>query len=125
MLELMTQYDKAVKELFPDREYFFPNTTKSLFLKQSWVTYNFRQMWYKYNNSYAIAYDLRHNYVIENINSWIGEGFGFHDKLLYLSKTMGHSRIESTRYYYSLVPGLADILHSNSDEDMIVPEVNY
>jgi len=36
---------------------------------------------------------------------------------------MGHSVLESTKYYYSLVPGLADILRTQTDNDMI-PEVN-
>jgi hypothetical protein len=57
-----------------------------------------------------VAYELRHNYAIENINQWIGEGFDFYDKLLYLSRSMGHSELESTKYYYSLVPALSGIL---------------
>jgi hypothetical protein len=50
----------------------------------------------------------------------------FHAKLLYLSKSMGHSVIESTKYYYSLVPGLADILKEKTNDSFnnIIPEVN-
>ena len=79
-----------------------------------------------YNSSYATAYELRHHYATENINQWIGEGFEFDSKLLYLSKSMGHSTLESTRYYYSLVPTMADILEkmSGRDFDDIVPEVD-
>jgi hypothetical protein len=49
----------------------------------------------------------------------------FHAKFLYLSKSMGHSVLESTRYYYSLVPGFADIMEEKTMEsfDIIVPEV--
>jgi hypothetical protein len=38
---------------------------------------------------------------------------------------MGHRNTESTKYYYSLVPGLADILEekTNADFEDIVPEV--
>lgn len=75
--------------------------------------------------SYATAYALRHNYAIENINGWTDYGFNFNDKLLYLSKSMGHSVIESTKYYYSLVPRLADVLASHTDEDETIPEVSY
>ncbi len=84
-------------------------------------------MWDKYNNSHATAYELRHHYAIENINLWTDEGFGFDAKLLYLSKSMGHSTLESTKYYYSLVPGLADILEEKTGKDFesIVPEVDY
>jgi hypothetical protein len=39
---------------------------------------------------------------------------------------MGHSVLESTRYYYSLVPAMADIIEklSGQDFDEIVPEVD-
>lgn len=50
---------------------------------------------------YATAYAFRQHYAIENINCWTGEGFEFDAKLLYLSKSMGHSTLESTKYYYS------------------------
>ena len=43
----------------------------------------------KTNNIYATAYELRHNYAIENINGWIGRGLGEHMKLLALSKVWG------------------------------------
>jgi integrase len=64
---------------------------------------------------------IRHNYATENINSWTDCGFDFNDKLLSLSKSMGHSTVEGTKYYYSLVPGFADILEANSDD--VIPEV--
>ena len=56
--------------------------------------------WDKYNSAHSTAYELRHNYAVENINSWTDEGFGFDAKLLYLSKSMGHCNVESTKYYY-------------------------
>lgn len=124
VLELMKKYNEVIKKLFPDRTFFFPALHGS-FHPEQWVNNNFRQMWYKYNDSRAIAYELRHNYATENINNWIGEGFGFDAKFLYLSKSMGHYSTESTKYYYSLVPGLADIIECKSSDDIIIPEVNY
>lgn len=72
------------------------------------------------------AYDLRHNYAIENINRWTNEGFNFYDKIAYLSKSMGHVTLESTKYYYSIVPNLSSIMMNQTNEtfDWIVPEVN-
>ena len=60
-----------------------------------------------------------------NINQWINKGFDFDDKLLYLSKSMGHATIESTKYYYSIVPGFSEILREQTEEgfDWIIPEV--
>jgi len=124
MVEVLRLYDTAIRKYHPDRLWFFPTKFGS-FPSRCWVQDNFRTMWYKYNNTYATAYELRHHYAVENINSWTDEGFGFDAKLLYLSKSMGHSVLESTKYYYSLVPGMADVLKAHSDDDIVIPEVDY
>lgn len=126
MLELLKTYDAAIRKQYPQREYFFPARGNS-FHTRNWVQTNFRKLWNKYNSSHATAYELRHHYAIKNINRWTDEGFGFNAKLLYLSKSMGHSTLESTKYYYSLVPGMADILDEKTgiDFESIVPEVDY
>jgi integrase len=78
------------------------------------------------NRSYTTAYALRHHYAIENINRWVDYGFGFDDKLLYLSKSMGHTPIESTRYYYSLVPQMSHLLEEQTEDgfNVLIPEVD-
>ena len=126
MLDIMKEYDAVIGKQYPTRTYFFPARGYACHTRQ-WVQVNFRQLWDKYNSTYATAYELRHHYATENINRWTDEGFGFDAKLLYLSKSMGHSILESTRYYYSLVPGLADILKDRTERtfDNIVPEVCY
>jgi integrase len=126
MNELLKKYDEAIRKQYPLRVYFFP-AKGNTFHKRQWVQTNFRELWNKYNNSHATAYELRHHYAIENINRWTDEGFGFDAKLFYLSKSMGHSTLESTKYYYSLVPGMADILEEKTETDFesIVPEVDY
>ena len=126
MLSLLIKYNATVQTLYPQREYFFPSPRNS-FLSNSWVVHNFRQLWYKDNTAYATAYQLRHNYAIENVNQWIGEGFELFSKLVYLSKSMGHSSLESTKYYFNLTPVLFDILRekTENDFDIIVPEVDW
>ena len=126
MLELLKIYDAAIRKQYPHRAYFFPARGNTFHTRQ-WVQKNFRELWDKYNSSHATAYELRHHYAIENINRWTDEGFGFDAKLLYLSKSMGHSTLESTKYYYSLVPGMADILEEKTGRDFenILPEVDY
>jgi hypothetical protein len=125
MLELMKRYDAVISRIYPNRTYFFP-ARKDKYHTRQWVQVNFRKLWDEKNTSYATAYELRHHYAIENINSWTDEGMDFHAKLLYLSKSMGHSVIESTKYYYSLVPCLADILREKTNDSFnrIIPEVN-
>ena len=125
MLDLLTRYDAAIRRWYPHRTYFFP-ARGDAFHTRKWVQTNFRELWNKYNSARATAYELRHHYAIENINHWTDEGFGFDAKLLYLSKSMGHRTVESTKNYYALVPGLADILEekTGADFDKMVPEVN-
>lgn len=127
MLDLMRKYNAAIHSIYPGRQYFFPSPIHSSYYRQLWVSSNFRELWSMVNVSSAIAYDLRHNYAIQNINQWVGHGFDFDAKLLYLSKSMGHSTLESTRYYYSIVPAMSDIIEDLSGEDFddIVPEVDY
>jgi integrase len=122
MLELMNKYDVAIRKYHQNRAYFFPAKNDS-FHKRAWVSRNFCALWNRYNNAYATAYELRHHYAIKNIDTWISAGFEFEDKLLYLSKSMGHCNLESTKNYYSLTPGLADIIESQADDDFIIPEV--
>jgi integrase len=124
LLELMKKYDKVISEMHPGRTYFFPSRSDKYHTRK-WVQKNFRELWDAYNTSYATAYELRHHYAIENINRWTGYGMEFHAKFLYLSKSMGHSVLESTKYYYSLVPGLGDILAKKTmgSFNIIVPEV--
>lgn len=124
MTDLLRTYDAAIQKQYPSRKYFFPGR-KGTCHSREWVADNFRELWGKYNTAYTTAYELRHHYAVTNINQWIGGGFDFDAKLLYLSKSMGHSVLDSTRYYYSLVPSMANILEelTGHDFDDIVPEV--
>jgi len=109
MLKLMRDYDESISKVYPKRTYFFPSKNDSHYTR-GWVTANFRLLWDKVNTSHATAYELRHHYVVLNINRWVDTGFDFDDKLLYLSKSMEHTTIESTKYYYYIVPVLSQIL---------------
>ena len=126
MLDLLKKYDTAIRLMYPERKYFFYSIYGSHY-SRIWVVSNFRELWDACNKSHATAYALRHHYATENINQWVGYGLEFDSKLLYLSKSMGHSTIENTKYYYSLVPALANIMEdlSGRDFDDIVPEVDY
>lgn len=124
MTLLMRKYDEAISRIIPERVYFFPSRTNS-FHDSEWVSVNFRKIWEQVSSCRAVPYALRHHYATANINSWINCGMDFHSKLLYLSKSMGHSVIESTAYYYSLVPGLSDIIKEKTHRsfDEIVPDL--
>jgi integrase len=126
MADLMQKYDHAIRILYPNRTYFFPSPRGSFYSKE-WVAYTFRGIWLKTGSTRAIAYELRHNYAVENINKWVGEGFEFFDKMVYLSKSMGHVTLESTKGYFHLTPTMSDVILRLSGESFndIVPEVKY
>jgi len=124
MLSILQEYDIAIDKQYPQRTYFFPGRNDN-HLSSSWLCGTFRRLWDKSNGGSPVPYDLRHNYATENINNWTDEGFGFDDKLLYLSKSMGHANLHSTKSYYSLVPQLSGIIEANTSEDGIIPEVVY
>jgi len=126
MLIIMRQYDSVMKAHCPAREYFFPSPLGGCY-SANWLGNIFDEMWSKYNTSHATPYDLRHNYAVENINQWVGDGFEFFDKLVALSKSMGHAGVEGTKYYFHLVPALSNVIEEVSGDsfDEIVPEVDY
>lgn len=124
--QMLKDYDVVAERNFPCRELFFPYRGSRPF-SPDMLTYEFHKVWDRVNKENAVPYDLRHNYAIQNINSWISLGFDFNDKFLYLSKSMGHTSLESTRYYYSLVPALAAIIQEKTEAGFndIVPEVPH
>ncbi len=128
MLELMRKYDDRVsrKDMCPDREYFFPAADGGHH-GRNWVSGNFKDMWDSDRYGSAVPYDLRHEYATRNLNQWVGLGIGFNARFVSLSKSMGHARLECTKYYYTLVPCLADVMLSLTKDSFndIVPDVDY
>ena len=103
MWNLLKQYNDAMEQLMPGRKIFFPDNNDN-FHGIAWQAYIFRNIWKTISSEPARAYDLRSLYAVTNINSWDYDGTEWFDKLLFLSHSMGHRKIESTCYYYQLVP---------------------
>ena len=126
MTSILLQYDAAAEKIRPNRFYFFESPMGKYYSRQ-WVTQTFKELWEKANGtgSNAVAYALRHHYAVTNINSWDEDIFSFGERLNSLSKSMGHKCAESTVYYYSMVPCLADILLDKTEAGLneILPEV--
>ncbi len=115
MLSLLKRYDGSMDRIMPDRKMFFPNKNDKAHAP-SWESYHFRQIWAKTSEAYARCYDLRSQYAVTNITGWKSLGFEMHDKMLYLSRTMGHRSLSSTYWYFHLTPGLADKIRECSEE---------
>ena len=126
MTELLAQYDEVVDKLQPERTYFFESLAGKCYGRE-WVNDNFKKNWGSANGTSKgiVPYDMRHLYAVENISSWEDDSFTFSEKLHYLSKSMGHRHIQSTLYYYSIVPRLADKIQAKTEEGFneIVPGV--
>jgi len=117
MWTLMKQYDVGIRKLFSEREAFFPNEFGT-YIPRTWESYHFKQAWKDISDKPARVYDLRSNYAVTNINSWENVGPEWFDKLLYLSRSMGHSTIGGTTYYYNLVPIFAKQLEKISGSNL-------
>lgn len=124
MLPLLRQYERLISQVCPNRSYFFPGKLNG-FITQRWLDELFRKLWDNANATYCRAYDFRHNYATQNINSWSSAGLSYTPKLVYLSKSMGHRDVENTKYYYSLVPAMAETLErqTGASFDELIPEV--
>lgn len=117
MVELMRIYDAAAEGSIHNRVYFFPSS-KDTFHPKGWVVWNFNAVWKKISTEKATAYELRHHYATNNINKWVGNGFEFNDKLMYLSKSMGRRSVEETKRYFSIVPALSNVLEERTGSSM-------
>lgn len=122
MREIMTMYDDAIDSLMPDRQVFFPDIHDG-YRKDKWLEAQFRECWYKYNSAKAYPRELRHQYAIENINSWPNCGFETFDRLVALKNSMGHSKVSRTLGYYALVPQYGGIIESKCGNtlDEVIP----
>lgn len=127
MWELLVRYDKAMSAIMPNRNCFFPNEHDKPYTRM-WESYNFVRMWRLVSNDHARCYDFRSHYAVRNINSWKYSGPEWFDKLLYLSRSMGHRNVKSTCYYYQLVPLFAEQLEELTAEEYhkLLPDLtNY
>ena len=123
MQESLTLYDATIQKIMPGRKCFFPSSGDKYYSLQ-WMIYNFDLLWFKYNHHPATAYHLRHHFATTNMNSWPAQTEKFNKNLLYLSRSMGHSIVETTMYYYHFTPKLAEILKNRKTETFneIIPE---
>lgn len=125
MLKILRKFDKLMDSYIPNRKAFFPDYYGG-FHGSGWYRNAFSRHWRKLYDSDARAYDLRSNYAVKNINSWKYDGAEWIDKVIYLCRSMGHTHLSSTMYYYRLVPEFRNILSDKSSRNMekLHPDMN-
>lgn len=124
MLTLLIRYDESMSKLMPGCEYFFPDKNGKPHAP-AWESYHFGNIWYKSNTERACAYDLRSQYAVTNITKWENHGYELSGNLLFLSRSMGHKKIQSTYGYFHLTPMLTDKLKKNTESGFnnILPQL--
>lgn len=125
MWSLLQMYNVKMENLMPGRKIFFPNEYDKPYSGE-WVTASFKKVWKKVSTAHARAYDFRSHYAVVNINGWDHCGIEWMDKLLYLSRSMGHRYIQNTLYYYRLVPLFAHQLENltGGGYEELLPDLN-
>mgnify|MGYP000757121054 FL=1 len=125
MWSLLQMYNVKMENLMPGRKIFFPNEYDKPYSGE-WVTASFKKVWKKVSTAHARAYDFRSHYAVVNINGWDHCGIEWMDKLLYLSRSMGHRYIQNTLYYYRLVPLFAHQLENltGGRYEELLPDLN-
>lgn len=125
------EYDEKLNYFLPGRTYFFPSREDVPYGAGAFQN-NFLKIWYtafpeKKNDGVSIrAYDFRHHLAYANMNRWLREGKDVGVMLPYLMKYMGHQDLESTLYYFHLVPEIyGEILKKASVFEGLLPEVAH
>jgi integrase len=128
--EYLKDYDIKINCIFPGRTFFFPSRKDAPYGANAFLN-NFKKIWYtafpkKESDGVSIrAYDFRHHFAYANMNRWLKGGKDINVMLPYLMKYMGHQDIESTLYYFHLVPDIYNtIVEKSSLFEDLLPEVN-
>lgn len=127
--DYLKEYDIKINHIFPARMFFFPSRKDKPYAASTFQK-NFLKIWYtafpeKKDDGVSIrAYDVRHHFAYANMNRWLKEGKDINVMLPYLMRYMGHQDIESTLYYFHLVPDIYHtIIEKSSLFEKLLPEV--
>jgi len=130
LVDYLTEYEKVINLIRPNRQYFFPGGCSDLCSKAA-IASTFAKIWIAAGLPHdgevkPRPYDFRHHFACANIMKWSIEGKNVHSMLPYLMRYMGHSSLESTYYYIHLIPDFFNQYQvlSKPTED-IIPEVEY
>lgn len=128
LISYLIEYDCAIRNCFPKREYFFPGPSGNI-ISASSIPFNFRKIWLaaglkRDGEIKPRPYDFRHHFACANIARWAKERKDVISMLPYLMRYMGHSSLEKTYYYVHLIPDyFADYAAATENLESLLPEV--
>lgn len=125
VIDMLRGYEKRISRVIRKRTYYFPRVDGHSPQSVQWLCTHFKIAWKKYNTSDVIPYSFRHNYAVENINAMPKTGYEITPELIALSKSMGHTNLTSTLYYYHLTPQFAELYSDILGEtiNQLLPEI--
>lgn len=106
LVELMERLDTKLERLCPNREWFFPGASPGSHINGQHLSSKFKRYWEKafpnWTGKRPTLHTLRHCYVVHAVNNWVEAGNDADILFPYLSKSLGHSTIQDTMYYYHM-----------------------
>ena len=110
-------------------EWFFPASNPQKPLQVASLEKHFREAWNRtpyaeFGSSHPTIHSLRHTFVVTRMNEWMRENRDLDSMMPYLSKYLGHTRVDDTFYYYHQVETAFDIVHrKDQSAPFVIPEV--
>lgn len=131
--ELLKVYDQKMQDVIPDRLAFFPDCSGGYRSNYSLSTC-WRSLCDKYNQDTKgkkgkhglVIYSLRHLYITRNVEKLPQNGWEKDIHLLALSRSAGHSKVNTTiKHYYHLTARSGELLDEKMGEtyDSIIPDI--
>ena len=126
---LCSEYDEAMQDIIPEREWFFPGRQSQRAIRKTSIDRSFTILWNK--TPFAGKVDkkptvqsLRHTFVVDKMNEWMETGMDTGVMMPYLSRYLGHSSISETQYYYHTIEQAFPIIRRyDAVAQSIIPEV--
>jgi len=108
LAEVLKRYDLLMSRIIPDRTYFFPRNQCEPY-NVNFIAANFNRIWREalphfHSPIKPRAFDFRHHFAYANLNRWAEQGKDVNVMLAFLMRYMGHTKIQSTLYYFHFVP---------------------
>ena len=123
---ILANYIKYLKENY-DGIWLFPTSNGKTHILNTSIDKIFRNIVINANigtkERHPVPHSLRHTYVVHRINLWTNDGKKVDELMPYLSKQLGHSRIEETYYYYHTISSSFNVIKNKTTN--IYPEVAH
>ena len=107
LARLLREYDNAMEQQIHQRPYFFPGNSKGRLAREPFEKW-LKRKWKKCfkdscEGDLITPHCLRHAYTVHIVDLWASQGIDFKKMLPVLSKSLGHSSVSNTYYYYHSV----------------------